>query len=300
MDIFSIRCITTMLCDYFRLTALFIITGLCQAVVAAPAPGYAGLMATYHDIQPQLSINAFSAPLYLQSSIGDNLAQGHIYAVLDHPYSSVAEQLSISERWCDITLMHINVKACNASGTDGSLLNLYVGRKYYQHPDNAYHIQYHYEVNNRASNYLDLQLQANKGPLGTRDYLIKVELIPVTDDTSFIHFSYSYQYGLAARMAMKAYLATLGRAKVGFGVHGYNTLGDPIYVSGMQGALERNTMRYFIAIRAHMDALSGGYDQRLQRWFDLSTRYERQLFEMGRDEYISIKQREYINHLALN
>src|SRR3546814_16967541 len=61
----------------------------------------------------------------------------------------------------------------------------------------------------------------------------------------------SYGYGVAGRMAMQAYLATAGSAKVGFTVTGKDGHGQPIHIGGMRGAIERNAMRYYLAIDTH-------------------------------------------------
>jgi hypothetical protein len=66
---------------------------------------------------------------------------------------------------------------------------------------------------------------------------------------SFIHMSYSYGFGVAARVAIKAYLATIGREKVGFSIVGYQRDGRPVYIGNLLGLVERNAMRYYLAIR---------------------------------------------------
>ena len=95
---------------------------------------------------------------------------------------------------------------------------------------------------------------------------------------------------------MKAYLATLGRNKVGFSVEGDGAGGKPRPVRGMRGAIERNAMRYYLAIEAYLGALSvpsrQQADRRLMDWFDASERYPLQLREMRREEYLEMKRRE--------
>ena len=71
-----------------------------------------------------------------------------------------------------------------------------------------------------------------------------------------MHLSYSYDYGVAARVAMQGYLATIGRDKVGFSVVGTQADGQPVYIGGTRGVVERNTMRYYLAIEAYLGALS--------------------------------------------
>jgi hypothetical protein len=65
----------------------------------------------------------------------------------------------------------------------------------------------------------------------------------------------------------------------------------------MRGAIERNVMRYYLAIDAHLASLSAAPQQqlekRLETWFDSSERYARQLHEMDRSQYIAMKRDEY-------
>jgi hypothetical protein len=56
-------------------------------------------------------------------------------------------------------------------------------------------------------------------------------------------------------------------------------------------------MRYYLAIDAYLGALSSTPDKRLEQritnWFDATEQYPRQLHEVGRQEYIQMKYREY-------
>jgi len=79
-------------------------------------------------------------------------------------------------------------------------------------------------------------------------------------------------------------------------VTGENGQGKPVYCGGMLGALERNTMRYFLAIDAYLGSLSVPEDKRLQKrlsdWFAATEKYPLQLHEMSRGEYLAMKQQE--------
>ena len=113
--------------------------------------------------------------------------------------------------------------------------------------------------------------------------------IPLDGGRTFMHLSYSYGYGTAGRMAMQAYLATAGSDKVGFTVTGKDAKGQPIHIGGMRGAIERNAMRYYLAIDAYLESLRAPADQQveksIQTWFDATERYPRQLREMDRKTY---------------
>jgi hypothetical protein len=114
---------------------------------------------------------------------------------------------------------------------------------------------------------------------------------------TFIHLSYSYAYGLVGRLAMQAYLGTTGRNKVGFTVAGTQTDGQPLHIGGMRGVVERNTMRYHLAIEAFLGALSeppqAQLEKRLHDWFAAIERYPLQLHEMEQAAYLDMKRKEY-------
>jgi hypothetical protein len=139
-------------------------------------------------------------------------------------------------------------------------------------------------------------LEAKDGPLGTSRYRIKLEVVALDERRSFLHLSYSYAYGLAARVATQSYLATLGRNKVGFSIVARNAEGQPVYIGGMRGVIERNTMRYYLAIEAYLSALSeppaARLEKRLNLWHSGVEQYPAQLHELERDQYLSIKRKE--------
>jgi hypothetical protein len=124
-----------------------------------------------------------------------------------------------------------------------------------------------------------------------------VEAVPLPGGRTFMHLSYAYGYGTGSRIAMSAYLSTAGADKIGFTVTGRDANGQPQYIDGMRGAIERNAMRYYLAIDAYLDALDAPQDQqvekRIQQWFTASERYPRQLREMDRATYVAMKKAEY-------
>ncbi|HEX6363451.1 MAG TPA: hypothetical protein VFZ93_10865, partial [Albitalea sp.] len=120
--------------------------------------------------------------------------------------------------------------------------------------------------------------------------------IPLDARRSFIHLSYSYGYGLAAQLAMQGYLNTAGRGKVGFSIVDRRADGRAVYVGSMRGVIERNTMRYYLAIVAYLDTLAvppaERVERRLRAWFDATERYPQQLHEISEEEYLAMKRRE--------
>jgi hypothetical protein len=102
---------------------------------------------------------------------------------------------------------------------------------------------------------------------------------------------------MAGWLLMKSYLSTIGRNKVGFTINGIQPDGKPSYIGGMRGLVERNTMRYYLAIDAYMSALALPADKqlekRLSKWISAAEQYQQQLDEMDSQEYIQMKYKEY-------
>jgi hypothetical protein len=133
--------------------------------------------------------------------------------------------------------------------------------------------------------------------MGTHNYRIDLKAVPTADSKTFMHLQYSYGYGVAGRLAMQGYLATLGRGKIGFSLQERQPGGQQSPVDGMRGVVERNTMRYYLALDAYLASLAAApaeqLEKRLQNWFDATERYPRQLHEMKRTDYLAMKRNEY-------
>lgn len=260
-----------------------------QAAVTTQPPAGEALRARYAQLRPALANNPFGRPIHLESRESDSTLRGEVFAVVDHPFGSVSNALQRPWGWCEVMLLPFNTKACSA---DVDALHVYVGRKKDTPLASAFRVDFEYAVKARDPDYLDVALHAADGPLGTRNYRIALEATPIDGNRTFLHFSYAYGFGALSRIAMSTYLATTGAEKVGFSSEIDGTL-----VHGVRGVLERNTMRYFLAIDAFLDSLPAPpavrVEKRLRDWFAATERYPRQLHEMDLDEYLEMKRREY-------
>jgi len=257
----------------------------------------ADLQARYESLQRELAQNEFGRPLYLDSVEKSGDFIGDIYAIVNHSFAKVNAALDEAAQWCDVLILHLNVKQCrSADGPPVSTLVVHIGTKHTQALAAAQQVDFDFRVQSDTAQYLQILLRADTGPLGTRNFRIMLEAVPLGADRSFIHLSYSYSYGLLARMAMQAYLGTIGRDKVGFSVVGHTAEGRPVYVGDVRGVIERNTMRYYLAI----DAYLGTYElqkheqleRRLRDWFAATERYPLQLHELSEREYLEMKRAE--------
>ena len=262
---------------------------------AARATDPAALKAHYSALQAQLANNAFGRPIVLEAMQHEGNLSGEVYAVVEHAFGQVNDALRSINHWCDILIVHLNVKTCKSDPARRTIA-LAVGRKYDQPAADAYAIDFDFRLIDSTPEHVLVLLTCQSGPLGTKNYRIQVEAIPLDGRKSFLHMSYAYSYGFGARMAMETYLATLGRSKVGFSTTGASVEGKPEYVGGMIGLMERNTMRYYLAIEAYLDALSVPPAQRegkrLNDWYAATERYPRQLHEMEKADYLEMKRKE--------
>jgi hypothetical protein len=274
------------------------------AAPAARASGRGRLMAHYRALEAQLGAESSPLPFAVDTREGDGDARGDVFAVFDHDFETLSQTLEVASNWCDIAPLHLNVKSCTHRETQGrTLLTLYSGRKVYQRPEDVYVLRYEFRVAAAEEDYFRVVLTADEGPLDTRDYVLEVEATPLDAGSTFVHMRYAYRYGLGMRIALASYFATLGSDKVGFSVVGADAEGDPIYVRGFEGLIERNSVRYQLAIQAFLDTLEvpegQRFERRIERWFDLTERYRPQLFELEEEEYLRNKRRERSDQLRL-
>ncbi|HEX2543467.1 MAG TPA: hypothetical protein VHL79_01220 [Ramlibacter sp.] len=254
----------------------------CLAFGSVAAHADAGALRAKHgELKEQLRNNSYGSQLFIDSAEGANTLQGDVYAVLDHPYEKVKEALQDPNAWCDIMLLPFNTKACRASGNK---LSVHIGRKYNQPVEQAYRIDFSFNNVSNTPTFLQSRLNAAQGPVGTKDYRIDVQAVPLEGKT-FLHMSYSYGYGGVSKMAMQMYLNTAGADKVGF------------TTAGMRGAIERNVMRYYLAIDSYLGTMNEPQatrvEKRINNWFTATERYPKQLREMDRNTYVTMKRAEY-------
>ncbi|MEO7952596.1 MAG: hypothetical protein ABIR35_00660 [Polaromonas sp.] len=278
------------------LLLVFVGTAAIAQSAGSPETRAAALLEKHAAMAPQLAQNAYRRPLFLESTEGGNKVSGSAYAVLDSSLSMVSTAFKSPNHWCDVLILHLNTKYCRAdSDASPTTLKVDIGKKTPQSLDDAFELEFLYRLGSASPTFLAVQLSAPKGPLGTSDYRIELEAVPLPAGKTFMHLRYSYAYGVAGRLAMQTYLATLGSGKIGFTQIRDGT--KFTYVGGMRGAVERNTMRYYLAMEAYLASLgqplAQQVDSRLVHWFDATEEYSRQLHEVDRSSYMAMKKDEY-------
>lgn len=261
------------------------------------ASSAAALQKRFSSLEPVLAQSAFGRSLYLDSVQDAGDLRGDVYAVVDHPFPRVKAALDKPEDWCDVLILHLNVKQCRtASGLPVGPLVVYIGTKHAQRLATVPRIDFNFRVLTDSARYLQIDLRADVGPLGTHNYRVMLEAIPLDSGRSFLHMTYSYSYGRIALLAMKGYLTTVGRDKIGFTVIGRTADGRPVHVGDVRGVIERNAMRYYLAIDAYVRTFDLPAQEKLERrlrdWFAATERYAPQLRELSEREYLKMKREE--------
>jgi hypothetical protein len=278
---------------------------MCGEVIATEAEltianiSALALKTKYSELNEQLQNNQFQRELYLNSTESQQDLKGEIYAVVNYPFISVSKALNNPDHWCDALILHVNIKYCHATGNKpDTILKVNLGKKDEQPLAQTYGVEFNYREVMKTTDYFAVELKAARGPLSTHDYRIWIEATPLIDGRTFLHFTYAYAFGFAGRVAMQGYLATGARNKVGFTIVSKLANGGSDYIQGVRGVVERNTMRYFLAIDAYLSALNSPpqaqLEKRLQRWFSSTEEYATQLHEVEINDYLKMKRSEYL------
>ena len=233
--------------------------------------------------------------VWTQSDEGvvDSRAQ---FLLADVPFDRFVDVLGRAPGWCESLLLHLNVKTCvSRDAAAGERLELYLGRKYYEHPRESIRIEFDFRTE-IASSALRTTLTADHGPYGTSKYVFVLSAVRVPRGV-FVELSLSNDVGYAGTV-VDLYLNTLGRSKIGFTRTGKTIFGNPQYVRGQEGAAERNVVRYMLALQVSLEKGDAAFADRAAAWFDATERYPRQLREYEREQYLEIKRRERENQVA--
>lgn len=290
---------------FFRLLVSLLAASVTGATLATEAvPSFDELEAKRVAFERWLASDSRGMEFRTESQQSDGGMETRIALNIDDiEVIKASETLSGPDAWCEILFLHLNVKACVYGQTgDRQWIRLYMGRKYYQAVEDTEMIELDFRSGVSDDGVSWVTLAADEGPYNTSDYRVALAAIEHGGGV-YAELTSSQSAGSAINTAMDMYFATLARNKVGFSVIGSKWNGEPEYVGGAQGMLERNVVRYLLALRAYMqthemDGLQG-MNQRLLLWFNATEAYARQLHEVERADYLRDKKREYQQQLRL-
>jgi len=262
---------------------------------AGPAPAGDASMQQSVDILLRMGpVAPFGRPI-MMASHGESAQVGAVIeGLIERPLADVAAALADARHWCAVLILHINNKACAVTGPPAHPhIALKVARKYDQPVDQANELDFAIQVLKASAAELSVHLDAPNGPMGTSDYGIHLDAVPAGESRTAVRLVYSYRQGTLSSWGMDLYMSTVGRGKVGFSTVASSAGKPPEHVAGVRGLLERNLMRYFLAVEAAANTpvvyRADAYERRLQDWFAGTERYPRQLHEIDAETYMALK-----------
>ncbi|WP_395701915.1 hypothetical protein [Aquabacterium sp.] len=238
-------------------------------------------------LEQALQRPAEAAAIRVQSSESPGgIVGGEAFGLLDTEFEAFRQALAQPPRWCEMLLLHLNNKSCSTAAEGGRVtLALGVVRRYDIPADQAFALEFRHQQVEASPRRFAARLEAANGPAGTRDIQIVLEAMPAPGGRTFARLSYSYGQGFMTATALRLYFATFGRSKVGFSEVGHLPNGQPELIGGIRGLVERNAMRYFLALQALFAA--DAQPQRARRWFELTEQHPRQLHEPSLEQYLA-------------
>ena len=265
--------------------------------------GAARLQSQYQTLRDIARFGPFGVPLSVRSEERDDGVTAEVYGIIEHRFEEVKAVLTSPASWCEFAPLHSNVKACTFQNhSDETLLTLYIGRRYYQSPEDASSQPYQFAVHTGEPGFLSVALSASKGIFGTTAHRWQLEAAGV-DGRTVVALRSSYVPSVLTRVMTAVYLATVGRNKVGFSREVAGPSESPRYVQGFRGLVERNVMRYYLAFEAFLDMQSlpapHQFEASINAVYDMMEQYPTQLHDIEKAEYLDAKRRERENQLRL-
>jgi hypothetical protein len=281
------------------------ICGLTMSGPACAAPTEAeSLLQTYHALEDGLQRSPLKRTALLASSESAEHLSGDLHAVVAHSFLNLKAIATSPDRWCEIILLLSNTKACHVNGGSTingagavTTLNVLASSSKTADTSGASTTDFQFVLRRVDPEYLNVELMAASGPMGTSDIQLQLQAVQLGASRTFLKLHYSYTTQWMGRVAMQAYLQTLGRGKIGF-TRQAESDAWPQYIGGARGVIERNTMRYFLGLDCAL-ASSGleppaRFNEIASCWYGAVETYPAQLHEMQRTEYLPMKAAEYL------
>lgn len=284
----------------------YAVAGIVFVLIGAGGPGWAdpvgpaGVQDLHNKIAPIVDHPTPETPFYIEAEVKQHIESSEAALYFPQSVDEIATALQDTRSWCEILPLHLNIKACTYS-SGGDEITIYMGRKFYQDPDEAYQLTYRFSKT-VDDGYFNAVAVADEGPLGTSDYHIDFEVLDV-GGKSFARIHVSDHQSWTSSNALRVYLHTKGKTKEGISVVGHNEDGSPIYSKGMPAVAERNLLRYYFAFAAFFDSAgisddASRHEKQLTYWYEQTEKFQ-QLHELDRATYFEEKKHERKNQIAL-
>src|SRR4029450_2669071 len=144
---------------------------LCVAATPADADtpdaaGPASLRAAYASLRQRLHDSPFQRPIALDSQQSSDELRGEVHAVIEQPFAMLSSAVASADEWCEIMMLHLNVKHCTTAGVPGArTLTAYLGAKHPQPLQSTHRVTFKQRVDAPAHEHLaGRRTAAARGP----------------------------------------------------------------------------------------------------------------------------------------
>ena len=158
---------TSVVAQIARRTTGFAAVALVALGTAGSAIGQStdALAVRHAAWQQTVSHDAAGPGLAITSDAAGERMRGDIDGMLPAPFATFAAHVASPSDWCEIALLHLNVKTCtHEHGADGDTVTFYSGSKRFETPERAYALRYRFRVEAMRADYIAVALTAATGP----------------------------------------------------------------------------------------------------------------------------------------
>lgn len=260
------------------------------------------LAAQYREMEKTGSRLAATLPIYLKTVQKEDELNVRLLGRIPFKFSDVADVLARPASYCDFLPLMFNVKSCVITEFNPvTHMKFYVAGKHYSPPITSYRIHALFRLVNRTPEKIRVRLESEEDSLGKSGYDVDLVAIPMDGET-LLHLESRYAPGRITRMATYTYIKVFARDKPGF-TEIQEPDGKKKLITGFPAVIERSSVRAYFALKAYMLNYhlppARRFEACLSTWYDLNQPYKKQLYELGRDQYLQIKRRERQNQLRI-
>ena len=125
------------------LLGAFLAVPVSPALAAAGAEDAHSLLNSWAAFRGRLAGSPSGRPVLVTSQEESGKVRGDVHAVIDQPLDAILPALRSPTRWCEILLLHLNVKDCQLrGGKPNAVLSMAVGRRHDQALESAQKIDF--------------------------------------------------------------------------------------------------------------------------------------------------------------
>jgi hypothetical protein len=133
----------------------------------------AALIARHDALRSSFASSPFQRPLLLQAAPGDDGLKGEVYAIVDQPFGLTGPALQDKARWCDVLILHLNVKQCRVRSNPGSeSVVMVVGRKFEQPIAAGREVEFGFRVLSTGPDHVRVQMAAVVASADAKDQVV--------------------------------------------------------------------------------------------------------------------------------